>query len=156
MPIKATRREALLIAIAKARQWNDDLANGRAASFAVIAQREGKVERHVRLLAPLAFVSPRVVSALLEGTGPADLILTKLARAPNPLRGLVLRHRNHGAGERAVGLSQLIQNREVIGVGDWYQVAWNMPLRPVGMVIAAARDHGRQLAGCRRRYLAAC
>ena len=119
MPIKATRREALLIAIAKARQWNDDLANGRAASFAVIAQREGKVERHVRLLAPLAFVSPRVVSALLEGTGPADLILTKLARAPNPLRGLVLRHRNHGAGERAVGLSQLIQNREVIGVGDW-------------------------------------
>jgi len=147
VPIKATRREALLIAIAKARQWNDDLANGRAASFAVIAQREGKVERHVRLLAPLAFVSPRVVSALLEGTGPADLILTKLARAPNPLRGLVLRHRNHGAGERAVGLSQLIQNREVIGVGDWYQVAWDMPLRPVGMVIAAARDHGRQLAG---------
>ena len=147
MPIKATRREALLIAIAKARQWNDDLANGRAASFAVIAQREGKVERHVRLLAPLAFVSPRVVSALLEGTGPADLILTKLARAPNPLRGLVLRHRNHGAGERAVGLSQLIQNREVIGVGDWYQVAWDMPLRPVGMVIAAAHDHGRQLAG---------
>ena len=127
MPIKATRREALLIAIAKARQWNDDLANGRAASFAVIAQREGKVERHVRLLAPLAFVSPRVVSALLEGTGPADLILTKLARAPNPLRGLVLRHRNHGAGERAVGLSQLIQNREVIGVGDWYQVAWTCP-----------------------------
>ncbi len=34
------------------------------------------------------------------------------------LRGLVLRHRNHGAGERAVGLSQLIQNREVIGVGE--------------------------------------
>jgi hypothetical protein len=67
--------------------------------------------------------------------------------APNPLRGLVLRHRNHGASERAAGLSQLIQNREVIGVGDRYQVAWNMPLRPVGMVIAAARDHGRQLAG---------
>jgi len=67
--------------------------------------------------------------------------------APNPLRGLVLRHCNHGAGERAVGLSQLIQNCEVIGVGDRYQVAWDMPLRPVGMVIAAARDHGRQLAG---------
>ena len=71
--------------------------------------------------------------------------------APNPLRGLVLRHCNHGAGERAVGLSQLIQNCEVIGVGDRYQVAWDMPLRPVGMVIAAARDHGRQLAGAIRR-----
>ena len=66
--------------------------------------------------------------------------------APNPLRGLVLRHCNHGAGERAVGLSQLIQNCEVIGVGDRYQVAWDMPLRSVGMVIAAARDHRRQFA----------
>jgi len=80
-PIKASRREALLIAIAKARQWIDDLAHGRAASFAVIARREGKVERHIRLLAPLAFVSPRIVSALLDGTAPADLTLTKLARA---------------------------------------------------------------------------
>ena len=80
-PIKASRREALLIAIAKARQWIDDLAHGRAASFAVIARQEGKAERHIRLLAPLAFVSPRIVSALLDGTAPADLTLTKLARA---------------------------------------------------------------------------
>jgi DNA invertase Pin-like site-specific DNA recombinase len=80
-PIKPGRREALLIAIAKARQWIDDLAHGRAASFALIARREGKVERHIRLLAPLAFVSPRIVSALLDGTAPADLTLTKLARA---------------------------------------------------------------------------
>src|SRR6266852_3600198 len=80
-PIKAGRREALLIAIVKARQWIDDLAHGRAASFAVIARREGKAERHIRLLAPLAFVSPRIVSALLDGTAPADLTLTKLARA---------------------------------------------------------------------------
>src|SRR5207244_3995036 len=55
-PIKASRCEALLIAVAKARQWIDDLAHGRAASFALIARREGKVERHIRLLAPLAFV----------------------------------------------------------------------------------------------------
>src|SRR5215475_12965370 len=73
--------------------------------------------------------------------------LPRRLTAPNPLRGLVFCHCNHGAGERAVGLSQLIQNREVIGVGDRYQVAWDMPLRPISMVIAAARDHGRQLAG---------
>src|SRR5215211_4776734 len=54
-PMKPSRRDALLIAIAKARQWVDDLAHGRAASFAAIARREGRVERHVRLLAPLAF-----------------------------------------------------------------------------------------------------
>ncbi len=80
-PIKPGRREAFLIAIAKARKWVDDLARGRAASFAVIARQEGKVERHIRLLAPLAFVSPRIVSALLDGTAPADLPLSKLARA---------------------------------------------------------------------------
>jgi hypothetical protein len=80
-PIKAGRREAVLIAIAKARDWINDLAQGRVASFAVIARREGKVERHIRLLAPLAFLSPRIVSALLDATAPADLTITKLARA---------------------------------------------------------------------------
>jgi site-specific DNA recombinase len=80
-PIKPDRREALLIAIGKARKWIDDLARGSAASFAVIARREGKVERHVRHVAPLAFLSPRIVSALLDGTAPADLTITKLARA---------------------------------------------------------------------------
>jgi site-specific DNA recombinase len=81
-PAKPGRREALLIAIAKARQWMDDLAHGRVASFASIARREAKAERHIRLLAPLAVLSPRIVSALLDGTAPADLTLTKLARAP--------------------------------------------------------------------------
>ena len=80
-PIKPGRREALLIAIAKARHWIDDLVHGRAASFAVIARREGKVERHIRLLVPLAFLSPRIVSGLLDGTAPAGLTITTLARA---------------------------------------------------------------------------
>jgi site-specific DNA recombinase len=80
-PMKPSRREALLIAIAIARKWIDDLAHGRAASFAAIARHEGKVERHVRRLIPLAFLSPRIVSGLLDGTAPADLTLTTLARA---------------------------------------------------------------------------
>jgi site-specific DNA recombinase len=78
-PIKPGRREALLIAIAKAREWMDDLAHGRG--FAAIARREAKVERHIRLLAPLAFLSPRIVSKLLDGTAPAGLTITALARA---------------------------------------------------------------------------
>ena len=80
-PMKPSRREALLSAIAKARNWVDDLAHGRAASLAAIARREGMVERHVRLRLPLAFVSPRIVSALLDGIAPADLTVTALARA---------------------------------------------------------------------------
>jgi hypothetical protein len=80
-PIKPGRREALLIAIAKAREWMDDLAHGRVASFAAIARREAKVERHIRLLAPLAFLSPRIVSAILDGSAPANLTVIQLVRA---------------------------------------------------------------------------
>ena len=57
------------------------MAHGRAVSFATIARREGRIERHVRLRAPLAFLSPRIVSALLDGPAPADLTLATLARA---------------------------------------------------------------------------
>ena len=80
-PISPDRREAILIAIATARKWTDELVRGRVSSFAAITRREGKVERYIRLLAPLAFVSPRIVSALLDGTAPADLTVTQLARA---------------------------------------------------------------------------
>jgi site-specific DNA recombinase len=74
-------RDALLIAIAKARSWMDDLVAGRVASFEEIAQREGKVERHVRLLAPLAFVSPKIITAIVNDCVPSDLTVTSLARA---------------------------------------------------------------------------
>ena len=50
------------------------------ASFAEIATREGRVERHVRLLASLAFVSPRMISAILDGKVPADPTITGFAK----------------------------------------------------------------------------
>ena len=80
-PIKPSRRETLLTAIGKAQQWVDGLAQGRTTTFAQIARLEGKVERHVRLLAPLAFLSPRIVAAIMDGTAPTDLTATSLARA---------------------------------------------------------------------------
>jgi hypothetical protein len=75
----AGNREVLLTAIAKARAWIADLADGRAASFAEIAKREGKVERHIRLLAPLAFVSPQFVSGIIDGYAPS-VAVTALAK----------------------------------------------------------------------------
>jgi site-specific DNA recombinase len=78
--LKPETRDAVLLAIAKARAWVDDLIEHRVASFAEIAAREGKGERHIRLLAPLAFVSPSTIAALIDGTAPADLTVTGLAR----------------------------------------------------------------------------
>jgi site-specific DNA recombinase len=74
-------RDSLLTAIAKARAWIDDLVEGRVASFAEIAKQEGKVERHVRFLAPLAFVSPQIIAAIIDRSAPADLTVTDLAKA---------------------------------------------------------------------------
>ncbi len=73
-------RDVLLTAIAKARTRIDDLVEGRVASFAEIAKQEGRVERHIRLLAPLAFISPRIVSGIAEGSMP-DLKVTDFAKA---------------------------------------------------------------------------
>ncbi len=74
-------RAVLLTAIGKARLWIDDLMEGRVGSIDEIAEREGKGERHIRLLMPLAFVSPWIVGAIVDGTAPAGLTVTGLARA---------------------------------------------------------------------------
>jgi site-specific DNA recombinase len=79
--MKPANRDALLTAIVKARGWIDDIRLGRIASFAKISECEGQGERHIRLLAPLAFVSPRIIAAIADGTAPADLTVTGLAKA---------------------------------------------------------------------------
>jgi site-specific DNA recombinase len=74
-------RDALLAAIAKARGWIEDLRLGPVATLGEIADREGLGERHVRLLAPLAFIAPCVVEAIANGCAPADLTITGLAKS---------------------------------------------------------------------------
>lgn len=90
-------REALLTAIAKARAWIEDLADGSVASFAEIAKKEGKVERHIRLLAQLAFVAPALISSIVAGQA-RTIKLADLAKASAPSwaaqrRTLVKAHR---------------------------------------------------------------
>ena len=74
-------RDAILLAVAKARAWIDDLASGCVRSFAEIAEREGQVERHIRLLRPLAFIPPHTLAAIIDETGRHDAIVTTLAQA---------------------------------------------------------------------------
>jgi site-specific DNA recombinase len=78
--MKPESRDALLTAIAKARGWIDDIRL-YFASIAPIAEREAVGERHIRLLAPLAFLSPRIIAAIVDGTAPAELTVTGLAKA---------------------------------------------------------------------------
>jgi hypothetical protein len=54
---------------------------GGTESFDDIAAAEGLAERHVRRLAPLAFLSPRIIEAIADGAAPAGLTVSRLTQA---------------------------------------------------------------------------
>jgi len=74
----AAARSALLNTVARARSWVDSIAADPNVSFAMIADREQLGQNYVRRLASLAYLSPRIVEAIAEGRGLADLTATKL------------------------------------------------------------------------------
>lgn len=71
---------ALLIAIAKAKRWAEAAFKDPAFDFAALAVQERLSARYIRLLMPLAFLSPKVVDAIADGEVPADLTSTALSR----------------------------------------------------------------------------
>jgi len=89
---------ALIKAIAKGRKWADDLLSGRAESVAALARREGVLPNYVRRLTRLAFLSPRIVEAMVAGHQPPELTAKALTeRIELPLLW--------SGQERAVGIS---------------------------------------------------
>jgi hypothetical protein len=74
-------RDTLLTAILRSCDWVDAVVAGRIFSFAQIAESEKLSEPHVRFLAPLAYLSPRIIEAIAEGRAPADLSISRLARS---------------------------------------------------------------------------
>jgi site-specific DNA recombinase len=80
--MNADERDALLTTIVKARTWIEDLVAGRVDSFAAIAKQEGKVERHIRLLAPLAFLSPKVILNIVDGIAPSIAVKDLAKQTP--------------------------------------------------------------------------
>jgi hypothetical protein len=78
--IDEATRSALLMAIARSKAWVDTIVKDPATDIGTIAKRENLAERHVRFLAPLAYLSPRIIEAIAEGRAPADLTVTRLVR----------------------------------------------------------------------------
>ena len=77
---------ALLKAVARSREWFDELASGRVRSLADIARHENITRRYVERLSRLAFVSPTIVEAICQGRQPAELSTeTLLNRIELPL-----------------------------------------------------------------------
>lgn len=70
----------LVKAISRARKWSQLLLSGEAPSIGAICRREHIAPRYVRDLLPLAFLSPRIVEAIVEGRQPAELTVIGLTR----------------------------------------------------------------------------
>jgi site-specific DNA recombinase len=69
-PIRAETRAKLVQAITRGRRWVDELVNGTVTSRGEIATREHCSLRQVNLTISLAFLSPRLVKAAIEGRLP--------------------------------------------------------------------------------------
>ncbi len=76
---------ALIKAIARGRAWFEELAAGRARSMRELAERDGITRRYVRRLVDLAFLSPELVEAILQGRQPVELTATRLTELDLPL-----------------------------------------------------------------------
>jgi hypothetical protein len=58
---------------------------GRARSLRELAERDGITRRYVRRLVDLAFLSPELVEAILQGPQPVELTATRLTELDLPL-----------------------------------------------------------------------
>ena len=77
----ATRFDRPLVkAVARARRWSQQLLSGQVPSIGAISRRERIAPRYVRDLLPLAFLSLRIVEAIVEGRQPPELTVIGLTR----------------------------------------------------------------------------
>ena len=81
-PIRSETRATLIAAIARGRRWLDELVQSPDATADTIAHREGCTPRKVTMTISLAFLSPTLVKAALEGRLPRGIGVTRLCDMP--------------------------------------------------------------------------
>jgi site-specific DNA recombinase len=77
-PISAQARARLLVGLANARLWLNELLSGKIASVADIAAREARSERSIRMTIDLAFLSPDTIKAAIGGALPQSCSVSGL------------------------------------------------------------------------------
>jgi hypothetical protein len=81
-PIRSETRATLIEAISRGRRWLDELTRDPAATAETIARREGCSSRKVNMTISLAFLSPALVKAALEGRLARGVGVTRLCDMP--------------------------------------------------------------------------
>ena len=80
-PIRAERRAGLIRAIARGRQWLDEIVSGRL-TIEEIAVRQKCSVRQINLTLSMAFLAPPLVKAAIEGRLPRGIGIAELRDAP--------------------------------------------------------------------------
>ena len=75
--------QTLVLSIAKARCWFEELSTNTTTSVKAIAVRENIPASEVSRQLPLAFLSPKIVSNIIQGHQPIDLTTKRLQRLSN-------------------------------------------------------------------------
>ena len=81
-PIRSETRVTLIEAIARGRRWLEELTDDPQATSQTIARREGCTPRKVNMTISLAFLSPALVKAALEGRLGRGIGVTQLCDMP--------------------------------------------------------------------------
>jgi site-specific DNA recombinase len=72
--------KALQDALLKALLWHDEITTGKVASTTALARRENVTQRYIGQIIKLAFLAPDIMEAIIQGTIPLDLTLTRLKK----------------------------------------------------------------------------
>ena len=101
----------------------DVLIEQRVQSFEEIVEREHKVVRHIRFLAPLALLSPRIVDAIANGNVASGVTVSGLVRS---LSVGATKRRQQSARQHATGsrLIWTLWKRPSI----WKSKSWRMKM----------------------------
>ena len=81
-PERPERRLRLVSSIARGRRWLDEIISGSVTDAEQIALRERCSVRHVNMTVSLAFLTPKLVRAAVEGRLPRGINIERLRDAP--------------------------------------------------------------------------
>jgi site-specific DNA recombinase len=76
------RRARLVSAIARGRQWLDDVVSGRVTNVTELCMREKCSVRQINMTISLAFLAPNLVKAAVEGRLPRGIGVERLRDLP--------------------------------------------------------------------------
>src|SRR5277367_2098447 len=76
------RRARLISAIARGREWLDDVVSGRVTAVAELCAREKCSVRQANMTISLAFLAPNLIKAAVEGRLPRGIGIERLRDLP--------------------------------------------------------------------------